>query len=213
MHFQYITISRGGLSIVEKLNEAGIDHTEYIGWYSLRNWGKLVPETNKKSDPETRNSTPEMSSSSGSPDSSDSEKSIWDDDDRKHYVSELVYIHDKIMIVDDRFVLIGSGKSIIFNAKMKIKKIDTIKIANINDRSQLGNRDSEIAMLIEDTEMVPSYMNGKEVCIEYIHSDVFLIEKGKLTLHMCFYNLVQSRKIRPLSTFTINERTHGLTRF
>jgi hypothetical protein len=35
-------------------------------------------------------------------------------------------------------------------------------IANINDRSQLGNRDSEIAMLVEDTEMVPSFMGGKE---------------------------------------------------
>lgn len=34
--------------------------------------------------------------------------------------------------------------------------------ANINDRSQLGNRDSEVAMLVEDTEMVQSYMNGKE---------------------------------------------------
>lgn len=27
----------------------------------------------------------------------------------------------------------------------------------------LGNRDSEVAMLIEDTEMVPSYLDGKEV--------------------------------------------------
>jgi hypothetical protein len=26
-----------------------------------------------------------------------------------------------------------------------------------------GNRDSEIAMIIEDTETIPSYMNGKEV--------------------------------------------------
>lgn len=35
-------------------------------------------------------------------------------------------------------------------------------IANINDRSQLGNRDSEVAVLIEDTEMIPSFMDGKE---------------------------------------------------
>jgi phosphatidylserine/phosphatidylglycerophosphate/cardiolipin synthase-like enzyme len=35
--------------------------------------------------------------------------------------------------------------------------------ANINDRPQLGNRDSEVAMLVEDTEMVSSFMNGKEV--------------------------------------------------
>jgi phospholipase D1/2 len=46
------------------------------------------------------------------------------------------------MIVDDRVVIMGS--------------------ANINDRSQLGNRDSEIAMIVEDTDMVSSYMDGKE---------------------------------------------------
>lgn len=37
-------------------------------------------------------------------------------------VSELVYVHSKLMIVDDEKVLIGS--------------------ANINDRSLLGSRDS-----------------------------------------------------------------------
>ena len=34
--------------------------------------------------------------------------------------------------------------------------------ANINDRSLLGKRDSELAVLIEDTEMEPSLMNGVE---------------------------------------------------
>lgn len=37
-------------------------------------------------------------------------------------VTELIYVHSKLMIVDDEKVLIGS--------------------ANINDRSLLGNRDS-----------------------------------------------------------------------
>ncbi|KAI8361792.1 hypothetical protein EDC96DRAFT_512537 [Choanephora cucurbitarum] len=124
MHFQYITISRGGHSIVEKLKEAGIEPSDYIGWYSLRNWDKLTP-TDKQKMPVHRSS----------------DDSMWEDD-RTEYVSELIYIHDKLLIVDDRIVLVGS--------------------ANINDRSQLGNRDSEIAMLIEDTEMVPSYMDGKE---------------------------------------------------
>ena len=44
-------------------------------------------------------------------------------------------------------------------------------IANINDRSQLGNRDSEIAMLIEDTDMVSSFMDGKEYkAAKFAHS-------------------------------------------
>nr|WCC59855.1 phospholipase D2 ScoTox-alphaI [Hottentotta saulcyi] len=56
-------------------------------------------------------------------------------------VTELVYVHSKLMIVDDQFVIIGS--------------------ANINDRSLLGKRDSEIAVLIEDIEFEKSLMNEK----------------------------------------------------
>nr|XP_055223195.1 phospholipase D2 isoform X3 [Gorilla gorilla gorilla] len=59
-----------------------------------------------------------------------------------HPVSELIYIHSKVLIADDRTVIIGS--------------------ANINDRSLLGKRDSELAVLIEDTETEPSLMNGAE---------------------------------------------------
>ncbi|EHH24401.1 Phospholipase D2 [Macaca mulatta] len=59
-----------------------------------------------------------------------------------HPVSELIYIHSKMLIADDRTVIIGS--------------------ANINDRSLLGKRDSELAVLIEDTETEPSLMNGVE---------------------------------------------------
>ncbi|KAJ6430867.1 hypothetical protein OIU84_018383 [Salix udensis] len=56
-------------------------------------------------------------------------------------VTSQVYVHSKIMIVDDRATLIGS--------------------ANINDRSLLGSRDSEIGVLIEDKEYVDSLMGGK----------------------------------------------------
>ncbi|CAH9109126.1 unnamed protein product [Cuscuta europaea] len=56
-------------------------------------------------------------------------------------VSSQVYVHSKIMIVDDHTALIGS--------------------ANINDRSLLGSRDSEIGVVIEDKEFVDSYMGGK----------------------------------------------------
>ncbi|XP_043723030.1 phospholipase D zeta 1-like [Telopea speciosissima] len=52
-----------------------------------------------------------------------------------------VYVHSKIMIIDDHIALIGS--------------------ANINDRSLLGSRDSEIAVLIEDKEFVDSSMFAK----------------------------------------------------
>ncbi|KAG5513409.1 hypothetical protein PMAC_001473 [Pneumocystis sp. 'macacae'] len=56
-------------------------------------------------------------------------------------VSEMIYIHAKCMIVDDRISIIGS--------------------ANINERSMRGNRDSEIAAIIRDTDMQLSTMAGK----------------------------------------------------
>uniref|UniRef100_H2Z4U2 Phospholipase n=1 Tax=Ciona savignyi TaxID=51511 RepID=H2Z4U2_CIOSA len=53
-------------------------------------------------------------------------------------ITEIIYVHSKMMIVDDRLVIIGS--------------------ANINDRSMSGTRDSEVAMLVEDTQFVDSIM-------------------------------------------------------
>lgn len=57
-------------------------------------------------------------------------------------VTELIYVHSKLLIADDNTVIIGS--------------------ANINDRSMLGKRDSEMAVIVEDTEMVTSVMDGEE---------------------------------------------------
>lgn len=54
------------------------------------------------------------------------------DQEPKKPVTEIIYIHSKLIIVDDRKVILGS--------------------ANINDRSQHGVRDSELGVLIE-----PSY--------------------------------------------------------
>lgn len=56
-------------------------------------------------------------------------------------ITEQLYIHAKIIIADDRVALIGS--------------------ANINERSMLGNRDSEVAAIIRDTDMIWSTMAGK----------------------------------------------------
>ncbi|KAK1786247.1 hypothetical protein P4O66_017948, partial [Electrophorus voltai] len=57
-------------------------------------------------------------------------------------VTELIYVHSKMLIADDNTVIIGS--------------------ANINDRSMLGKRDSELAVIVEDTETVSSVMDGQE---------------------------------------------------
>lgn len=57
-------------------------------------------------------------------------------------VTEQLYVHAKLMIVDDRSCVIGS--------------------ANINERSMNGNRDSEVAVIIRDNDLVKSKMNTKE---------------------------------------------------
>ena len=56
-------------------------------------------------------------------------------------VTELIYIHSKLLIVDDEKVLIGS--------------------ANINDRSMTGSRDSEFAVIIEEDKKIKSIMDNK----------------------------------------------------
>ncbi|KAL7942204.1 phospholipase D [Trichoderma barbatum] len=56
-------------------------------------------------------------------------------------VTEQLYIHAKAIVVDDRIALIGS--------------------ANINERSLLGSRDSEVAAIVRDTDMIWSKMGGK----------------------------------------------------
>ncbi|KAH7419961.1 phospholipase-like protein D1 [Cadophora sp. MPI-SDFR-AT-0126] len=60
---------------------------------------------------------------------------------RKMLVTEQLYIHAKVIIVDDRIALIGS--------------------ANINERSMLGSRDSECAAVVRDTDMLWSTMDGE----------------------------------------------------
>ena len=56
--------------------------------------------------------------------------------------TELIYIHSKLMIVDDKTVILGS--------------------ANINDRSMLGTRDSEYAVMINESARLNSKMDGKD---------------------------------------------------
>ena len=66
-----------------------------------------------------------------------------EEDEMNAFVSEELYIHSKVLISDDRVVICGS--------------------ANLNDRSQLGYRDSEMAVVIEDSATIDSVMAGHPV--------------------------------------------------
>ncbi|KAJ5501818.1 Phospholipase D family [Penicillium expansum] len=69
---------------------------------------------------------------------------IWEGDpeaEKGNIVQEELYVHGKVCIVDDRTIICGS--------------------ANINDRSQLGSHDSELAIVMEDQDLIDSQMNGQ----------------------------------------------------
>ncbi|KAK6434865.1 Phospholipase D1, partial [Oleoguttula sp. CCFEE 5521] len=70
---------------------------------------------------------------------------------KKCLTTEQLYIHAKCMVVDDRHVIIGS--------------------ANINERSMLGSRDSEVASIVTDNKMIPSFMAGEPYMVgEFPHT-------------------------------------------
>ncbi|TFK27984.1 phospholipase D [Coprinopsis marcescibilis] len=96
------TIARGPDSIFSRLRKEGIDPSQYISFFSIRNWAKMRGDI---------------------------------------LTTEQVYIHAKVLIVDDRLAIIGS--------------------ANINERSQRGDRDSELAAVIRDTDMLDCSMAGR----------------------------------------------------
>lgn len=61
--------------------------------------------------------------------------------EKENFVQEELYIHGKVCIVDDRIAICGSS--------------------NINDRSQLGFHDSELTIVMEDYDVIPSTMDGQ----------------------------------------------------
>ncbi|KAF1949542.1 phospholipase-like protein PldA [Byssothecium circinans] len=68
----------------------------------------------------------------------------WDGDpeqEKENFFQEELYIHAKVLIVDDEYVICGSS--------------------NINDRSQLGYHDSELSIVLHDTEKIEIEMDGK----------------------------------------------------
>jgi len=71
-------------------------------------------------------------------------------------VTEQIYVHSKIMVVDDLKVLIGS--------------------ANINDRSMVGSRDTEICAVIETifSKRVPGKINGSRCKVSPFARDLRL---------------------------------------
>ena len=63
------------------------------------------------------------------------------DTEVENWIQEELYIHAKVLIVDDKTVICGSS--------------------NLNDRSQLGIHDSELSIVMTDTRTLETTMDGK----------------------------------------------------
>lgn len=77
-------------------------------------------------------------------DTGDVSEEPWDGDAKsevENWIQEELYIHAKLLIVDDRIVVCGSS--------------------NLNDRSQMGSHDSELSIVMEDTDLIQSSMDGQ----------------------------------------------------
>ncbi|KAI5293929.1 hypothetical protein KEM52_004995 [Ascosphaera acerosa] len=157
MEFQYRSINRGGNSIMELIAKEGYDPREYIRFYNLRNYDRINATREMLDTPHEGQDFRAYSEQHASDDArwdsvaecymldgEDIRNVPWEHDDVDEigqFVSEELYIHTKVLIADDRTAIIGS--------------------ANMNDRSQLGSHDSEIAVIIQDPTEVPSMMNGE----------------------------------------------------
>ncbi|KAL8853926.1 MAG: hypothetical protein Q9221_001234 [Calogaya cf. arnoldii] len=201
MEFQYNSINRGGHSIMEMIANEGIDPTQYIRFYNLRNYDRIncsasMRDAEKSSgvdfgaaqqqyndsfelpadfpfrgdDGQNRGFTMDRQGyqqyqrgtqgtqarqglGTGRWDSVsecymlggvDIRSVPWENGNVSEidaFVSEELYVHSKVLIADDRVVICGS--------------------ANLNDRSQNGNHDSEIAIIVEDPSPIDSFMDGR----------------------------------------------------
>ncbi|KAL4912357.1 hypothetical protein BDW62DRAFT_206548 [Aspergillus aurantiobrunneus] len=174
MEFQYNSINRGGNSIMELIAKEGYNPMEYIRFYNLRNYDRIkytvpkaTPQGSAGFGPDHRpafdtstayqsySAAPQPGPKSGARqldsvsacymlNGPDLRSLPWggpSEAEINAFVTEELYVHSKVMIADDRIVICGS--------------------ANINDRSQVGDHDSEIAVVIEDRTPVPSKMNGQ----------------------------------------------------
>ncbi len=103
-------------------------------------------------------------------------------------VTEQLYIHAKVMIVDDRIAVIGS--------------------ANINERSMRGTRDSEVCAIVRDKDMIESHMDGKPYSVgRFPHTLRVRLMREHLGVDIDLLDLVE-RRFSSIEQFASS--SHGL---
>lgn len=187
MEFQYFSISRGGHSIIETLQKAGINPRDYIGFYNLRNYDR-INKSRTMGEAEQRTGVSYEEARKGH------DHYVGDGYEPDHkggsygYEAYQTYQRGTSSVVDNTLDTVSScymagasltevpwdgdpeeeidafvSEELYIHSKLLIAD-DRVVIcgsANFNDRSQLGYHDSEIAVIIEDPTPVESTMNGE----------------------------------------------------
>ena len=100
LHHELASICRGEKSIFGALKKNGVtDPEKYLGFYSLRTYDQINPQT-------VKNGLGMLKEEVESNSSDRSQSSV----DSENYITEELYIHSKLLIADDRIVICGSGK-------------------------------------------------------------------------------------------------------
>ncbi|POA80395.1 phospholipase D-like domain-containing protein [Pseudomonas protegens] len=97
----------------------------------------------------------------------------WDTLDGR-VVTEQIYVHSKLLIADDRVAIVGS--------------------ANVNDRSLLGNRDSELAMIVRDSTPVKVALDGQHE--QQVSQAISQLRKGLWRKHFAL-SLTKPSSVKP----------------
>ncbi|VEU21472.1 DEKNAAC102326 [Brettanomyces naardenensis] len=93
---------------------------------------------------------------------------------KKLLVTEQLYIHAKVMVVDDRTAIIGS--------------------ANINERSMRGTRDSEVCAIVRDKDMVETLMDGQKYeAGKFAHTLRMRLMREHLGVDVDLFDMVERR--------------------
>jgi len=105
-----------------------------------RQWEAAADDANTDRDPKSQDSVAKFAMKN----TPTLTEEAWEgqlSDEADNWIQEELYIHGKLLIVDDKHVICGSS--------------------NLNDRSQLGVHDSELSIVMTDTKVLQSTMAGE----------------------------------------------------
>ncbi|KAL7275374.1 hypothetical protein RUND412_001679 [Rhizina undulata] len=177
LDYQYKSVSRHPSSMFSRLLSMGVDPTKYIYFFNLRSYDRINNsellskieqntgveyediqaahaqvvidldssslsheplEINQRFEHGIQGAGKTKGKDSIAEDAMNGSKKVndedWDGDEKRErdcYINEELYVHGKVLLVDDKYAVIGSS--------------------NINDRSQVGNHDSELSVVISSS--------------------------------------------------------------